>query len=84
MSEDMHTVEVIQTKSSITDISSRIPSEMTPLWTVDEVAAYLRVKAETVRAMARRGELHALKIGREWRFPQSALMQLTQNQQEVG
>ncbi len=39
-----------------------------PLWTVDEVASYFRLEPQTVRAMARRGELPAIKIGRQWRF----------------
>ena len=40
-----------------------------PLWTVVEVASYLRLEPETIRAMARRGELPSLKLGkRVWRF----------------
>ena len=40
-----------------------------PLWTVEDVACYLRLKPETVRVMARRGELPCIKVGRRvWRF----------------
>jgi excisionase family DNA binding protein len=39
-----------------------------PLWTVNDVAHYLRVKPETVRTMARREELPAFKVGKFWRF----------------
>jgi excisionase family DNA binding protein len=39
-----------------------------PLWTVEDVAAYLKLQPETIRSMARRGELPALKIGKVWRF----------------
>ena len=39
-----------------------------PLWTVQEVSQYLRLKPETVRAKVRRGELPGIKIGRVWRF----------------
>ena len=40
-----------------------------PLWTVAEVAKYLRLNTETVRMMARRGELPSIKIGKRlWRF----------------
>ena len=39
-----------------------------PLWTVEEVASYLRLSPTTVRAMARRGELPGRKVGRVWRF----------------
>ena len=39
------------------------------LWTVEEVATFLRLKPETVRIMARKGELPAFKLGkRVWRF----------------
>jgi excisionase family DNA binding protein len=47
--------------------------ETEPLLTVGEVARYLRLEPETVRAMARRGELPALKVGRVWRFNKSLL-----------
>jgi excisionase family DNA binding protein len=39
-----------------------------PLWTVEDLAQFLRLKPETVRAMARRGDLPVMKIGRMWRF----------------
>lgn len=39
-----------------------------PLWTVEEVAKYLRLKQETVRMMARKNQLPALKVGKAWRF----------------
>lgn len=39
-----------------------------PLWTVKDVARYLRLEPETVRAMARREELPGFKVGRMWRF----------------
>lgn len=38
------------------------------LLTIDEVASYLQLKSETVRAMAREGEIPAFKIRRRWRF----------------
>lgn len=45
--------------------STRFPSA---LWTVEDVAAYFRLEVETIRSMARRGELPAIKVGRVWRF----------------
>jgi excisionase family DNA binding protein len=45
-------------------------------WTVDEVAAYLRRSTETVRRMARRGELGGVKLGRDWRFDPAAVRAL--------
>jgi len=45
-----------------------------PLWTVKDVANYLSLPPETVRAMARRGELSAIKVGRVWRFDKSLVI----------
>lgn len=39
-----------------------------PLWTVVEVARYLRLEPETVRTLARAGRIPAVKVGRVWRF----------------
>ena len=36
--------------------------------TVDEVAAYMRVRRETVWAWCRQNMLPAFKVGREWRI----------------
>ena len=43
-----------------------IPGET--LLTVENVARYLQFTPGTVRAMARRGELPAIKVNRQWRF----------------
>ena len=47
-----------------------------PLWTVEDVACYLKLQPETIRAMARRGKLPALKIGKVWRFQKNAIHNL--------
>ncbi len=39
-----------------------------PLWTVDDVASYLRLNPETVRHMARIHKIPGIKIGKVWRF----------------
>lgn len=41
--------------------------------TTREVAARLRFSPETIRDMIRRGELHAVRWGRQWRVPEDAL-----------
>jgi excisionase family DNA binding protein len=51
-----------------------------PLWTVDEVAAYLRIKPTTVRAMCRRGDLPAIKVGKAWRFDKFQLDEQIQHE----
>ena len=43
---------------------------------VEEVAQILRLKPETVRAMARRGDIPAIKLGRVWRFRKSSISEL--------
>ena len=50
-------------------LSHTPPPESEHLWTVEEVAEYLRVQPETVRAKARKGEFPAYKVGKRiWRF----------------
>jgi excisionase family DNA binding protein len=44
-----------------------------PLWTVEDVALYLRQKEETVRMMARGRKIPALKVGKAWRFRSSEI-----------
>jgi len=44
-----------------------------PLWTVNEVAEYLRWDPETIRQKARLGVLPGLKMGRVWRFRSQAI-----------
>lgn len=44
-----------------------------PLWTVRDVALYLRLNPETVRLMARSGKIPAIKVGKSWRFRSSQI-----------
>ena len=46
---------------------------MMELLTVREVAAYLKTTRQQVRRMIREGDLFAVKVGREYRIPLSAL-----------
>lgn len=57
-----------------------LPSSTDQLWTVDELAGYLKLQPETVRGMARRGELPGIKIGKVWRFRKSAIKKIFQEQ----
>lgn len=43
------------------------------MMTSEEVANYLRLDIQTVSRMAARGDLPAVKIGREWRFKKEYL-----------
>jgi excisionase family DNA binding protein len=38
-----------------------------------EAAVFLKAHVETIRRMARRGEIPAFKVGKDWRFHKNAL-----------
>jgi excisionase family DNA binding protein len=44
------------------------------VWTVDDVADYLKMGRQTVSRMAARGELPAKKVGRQWRFKREQII----------
>ncbi len=50
---------------------------MEMLLTVEQAAARLQLHPETVRRQLQRGELRAIKRGRVWRVPESALGEAT-------
>lgn len=41
--------------------------------TVDELAAYLKLDAQTIYRKARKGEIPGCRIGRTWRFPKDVI-----------
>ena len=49
------------------------------LWTVAELAAYLKVSEESIRQNARKGQLSGFKIGpglhADWRFTETAIQE---------
>lgn len=71
---DNPSVEVNDLRGSISQHEmDSTDSSSDPLWTVEDVATYLQLQPETIRSMARRGELPALKIGKVWRFQKHAI-----------
>lgn len=54
------------------------------LMTVEEVAAYLRVKPSTVYDWAKRGKIPAVKIGRLWRFESEEIEAWVKSGMNVG
>lgn len=46
---------------------------MTNTHTVQQVAHLLQITPATVRALIQRGDLHAIKAGRHWQIPSTAL-----------
>jgi excisionase family DNA binding protein len=68
----------VQTKMNLSE--DKDPGLTTdPLWTVEDVAAYLKLQPETIRSMARRGELPAIKFGKVWRFQKYAIRDMLVN-----
>jgi len=57
----------------VTQPGKIINKQASPLWTVEEVSSYLKLQPETIRSMARRGELPAIKLGKVWRFEKTAI-----------
>ena len=47
--------------------------ELETLYSVTEAAAYFKTSKRLVRIMIKSGELEAMKVGREWRIPESAI-----------
>ncbi|MBN2416121.1 helix-turn-helix domain-containing protein [bacterium] len=43
------------------------------IMTIEEVAAYLRLKPQTIYTWAQEKKIPAAKIGREWRFKRSLI-----------
>lgn len=57
---------------------------MTELLTVKETAAYLRTSLQQVRRMIREGDLFAVKVGREYRIPLSALVEFLEGYSDTS
>jgi len=43
------------------------------IMTIDEVADYLRLKAQTIYTWAQEKKIPAAKLGKEWRFKKSVI-----------
>ena len=50
------------------------------VWNAKETAECLKAHVETVQRMARRGEIPAFKVGKDWRFHKEALRKWTETQ----
>ncbi len=56
--------------------------QLIDLFSIKEVAAYLKVSQRLVRRMIASGELEAMKVGREWRVPIDAIAAWVDNNRE--
>ncbi|MFH1633117.1 MAG: helix-turn-helix domain-containing protein [Chloroflexota bacterium] len=45
------------------------------LWTVEDVAAYLQIKVETVRKLSRQGTIPGFQVGHLWRYKPDRIQQ---------
>lgn len=50
-----------------------MPSQRLDIFTVDELAAYLKVPKSTVYKLAQDGKIPGQKVGRHWRFQREAI-----------
>lgn len=57
---------------------------MSPLLTIDEVAAYMQVSRFTVYRLAKDRVIPATKIGRQWRFQKEEIDQWIREQSPVA
>ena len=55
--------------------SGNVSSERPDVLTIREVARFLRIKDRTVYALANKGEIPAFKVGRQWRFHRSRILE---------
>jgi excisionase family DNA binding protein len=58
------------------DLSNNRPAPypgLTPLMTLEEVCEWLQIDNQTIRRLARIGQIPGLKIGKAWRFNREEL-----------
>jgi excisionase family DNA binding protein len=57
----------------MTEQRKRRPGGENEILTIEEVAAYLRLKPQTIYKWAQEKRIPAAKIGKEWRFRRSVI-----------
>lgn len=70
----------LQTASSNNNQDQTKNTLAEPLWTVQDVANYLRLEQETVRMMARAKKIPAIKVGKVWRFKVGDIKEMLKNE----
>lgn len=66
--------ELEDAQSLLDDIVSAYPA----VGTVEDAAALLGVPVSSMRAMCRRGDINAIKVGRLWRIPRTEIISFIQ------
>lgn len=57
---------------------------MKQLYTVDEVADFLRVSPRTIRRYIKDGKLNGFKVGQAWRFSDTEVARFIQERQATS
>ena len=57
---------------------------MDPLLTTAQVAHWLQKHPDVIRDMAQRGDLPAIKIGRDWRFDRARIERWLRGEEDTG
>ena len=52
------------------------------IWTIKELATYLKLKEKTAYALAAKGDLPGFKVGGSWRFRKSDLENWIENRKQ--
>lgn len=56
---------------------SESEKQLPELMTVTEVAQVLRMSSQAIRDMIKRGEINAVRVGRQYRIPRSEVERIT-------
>lgn len=57
--------------------------QLTPVLTIDDLAAYLQLSKSTLYKLAQEGALPGQKVGRHWRFHREAIDQWLRNERPI-
>lgn len=61
------------------EVEAKMRENPRPVLTIEEAASFLRLSPGAIRAACRRGEIKALKVGKEWRISSTVLDELLNN-----
>ncbi len=65
-------------------LESEMKAHQRAIFTLNELAAYLKVGKRTLYRLAAHGEIPAFKVGGTWRFRQSEIDQWINDQTQAG
>lgn len=77
-------VLLVRSRPGASAARDRRDEDIPPVMTLDEVAALLRVDADTVEKLIQDGKLPAVKVGQEWRISSANAMAFINAGDETG